>query len=109
MWIGVEPEEMCDQHLRGEHAECHQEVGTLLNHPHGQAIVEGHVKKGQVVLSQIAQRHDLLVEKMIARGMNHNSPLDCTDLQENELYGVDNNDKEYNREDLNERCEDCIE
>lgn len=57
MWIGLKPEELCDQHLLGEHKELHQEVGTLLNHSHGQAIVKGHVDKGQVVLSEIAQRH----------------------------------------------------
>lgn len=109
MWIGVEPEEMCDQHLLGEHKELHQETGTLLNHPHGQAIVEGHVEKGQVVLSQISKRHTKLVSEMERRNMNHDSPIDVEKLHENELYGINNNDKEYNRQDLNERCEDCVE
>lgn len=108
MWIGVEPKKLCDQHLLGEHKELHMEVGSLKNHPHGQAIVEGHVKKGQVVLSQIAQRHSLLVEEMIQRGMNHNSPLEVEKLHENELYDVDNNDIEYNRKDLSNRCDDCL-
>ena len=48
MWLGIRPDELCDQHLRGEHAEMHQEVGTWKRHPHGEAVVEGHTKKGQV-------------------------------------------------------------
>lgn len=109
MWIGVKPEEMCDQHLRGEHAECHQEVGSLLNHPHGQAIVQGHVEKGQVSLWQIEHRHTCLVHEMEQRDMNHDSPLEITEeIVNNPLWNVDNIDPEYNREDLNERCENCL-
>jgi hypothetical protein len=108
MWLGVEPEEMCDNHLLGEHKELHMEVGCLKNHPHGQAIVEGHVSEGQVVLSQIGQRHKKLVLEMLERGMNHESPISIESLPENELYDVNKTDEQYNRSDLDERCEDCL-
>lgn len=39
LW-GVDPKQMCSTHLCGEHAEMHQEAGTLLNHPHGVAVVD---------------------------------------------------------------------
>jgi hypothetical protein len=108
MWLGVEPEELCDQHLLGEHKELHQEVGTLLNHPHGQAIIEGHVSEGQVVLSQIGQRHKKLVLEMLERGMNHESPINTENLPKNKLYNVNEADEQYNRKDLNERCNECL-
>lgn len=108
MWKGVDLGEMCDQHLLGLHKELHQEIGTLLNHPHGQAIVEGHVEKGQVVLSKVEKYHEDVVDEMLDRGMNHDSPLDVPpEIHDNPLWDVDNLDEEHNRQDLNERCEDC--
>jgi len=99
----IEPAVMCDNHLLGEHAECHQEVGTLLNHPHGRAIVEGHAEKQQVDTSLIQDRHDELAKELERRGMNHDSPMDYTD--ELDLGSID---IEANKRDLFERCEDCF-
>lgn len=103
MW-GLDPALLCDQHLRGEHAEMHQEVGTLRNHPHGEAIVRGHAEKGQVDTSRIQARHDALAEEMTRRGMNHQSPMDYAD--EHDLGDLD---LAANRADLAERCADCRE
>ena len=108
MWTGIMPIEMCDQHLLGEHKELHQEIGTLLNHPHGQAITEGHVREGQVILSEIERRHQIVVREMLSRGMNHDSPMDIPEeITENELWGINNANKKENREDLFDRCEEC--
>lgn len=100
----IDPVKLCQQHLLGEHAELHQEVGTLLNHPHGEAIVRGHAEKGQVDTSLIQERHDELAVELQRRGLNHESPLDF-----NDTLGIGYVDVEANKIDLAERCEDCKE
>ena len=101
MW-GVDPTLLCDQHLIGEHAEMHQEVGTLRNHPHGEAIVRGHAKKRQVDTAKIQERHDELARELERRGMTHDSPLSYEDT-----YDVGQIDPEENRVELSERCSEC--
>lgn len=100
----VDPKHLCKDHLLGEHKEMHQEVGTLLNHPHGEAIVQGHAEKGQVDTSMIQERHDELVEELLRRGYNHDSPMDYDD--EHDLGEID---LDYNRRDLKNRCDDCFD
>lgn len=78
MW-GVKPKFLCRKHLLGEHVEMHQEVGTLKNHPHGEAVVKGHARKKQIDTSLIKERHEELVEEMERRGMSHESPLKYED------------------------------
>lgn len=101
MW-GLDPGVLCDQHLLGEHTEMHQEVGTLQNHPHGEAIVRGHADKQQIDTAKIQERHDALAEEMERRGMNHDSPLDY-----NDAHALGSIDLAANREDLTARCADC--
>lgn len=101
MW-GVDPALLCREHLLGEHREMHQEVGTLRNHPHGDAVVEGHAEKGQVDTSQLQKRHDALVREMERRGYSHDSPMDYEDA-----HDLGEIDVAANREELAERCEDC--
>lgn len=103
MW-GVDPRLLCRNHLLGEHREMHQEVGTLRNHPHGRAIVEGHAERGQVDTRKLQERHDELVEEMERRGFEHDSPL----AYEDEL-ALGTIDVAANREDLAERCDACRE
>jgi hypothetical protein len=79
MWLGVDPSELCDQHLLGLHKEIHQEAGTLENHPHGMAIVEGHWRLGQASTDRIQDRHDEVAEEMERRGMNHHFFFDSHD------------------------------
>jgi hypothetical protein len=108
MWCGVDPASMCDGHLLGEHSELHQEVGTLLRHPHGEAVVGGHVSELQFVPARLESRHRRLVEEMERRGMDHDSPLEECDEEWPEppehsrtvLQAV-------NMADLDERCPDC--
>lgn len=97
---------LCDQHLLGEHKEMHQEAGTLVNHPHGKAIMRGHAKLGQFQLSLCESRHDALVTEMECRGMNHDSPFDY-DLSDYSDEGYV--DRHYNLVDLYNRCGDCAE
>lgn len=94
---------LCDDHLRGEHAEHHQLVGTILNHPHGEAIATGHAEKGNIDTSRVEKRHDELVEEMEERGFNHQSPLEY----EGPDFGIGAIDVDYNLSDLLDRCEEC--
>jgi len=103
LWA-VNPREMCDQHLVGEHAEMHQEVGTIRNHPHGEAVARGHAEKGQVATRLIQERHDTLAAEMERRGMDHDSPMAYDDD-----LGLGEVDADANRRELRERCDDCAE
>lgn len=105
LW-GVPVVYLCQDHLLGEHSEMHQEAGTLLNHPHGDAIVDGHAKKGQVRVSLLEPRHDVLVNEMNRRGMNHDSPFEY-DLSECADRGYVNPFE--NLLDLYARCDDCAD
>lgn len=102
MWC-VRPELLCDDHLRGEHAEHHQLVGTIDNHPHGAAIAEGHAEKGNIDTTRLERRHARLAAEMTDRGMNHDSPL----AYDGPTYGAGAVDPEANRDELLDRCEDC--
>lgn len=102
MWC-LSTEILCDDHLRGEHAEHHQLVGTIYNHPHGKSIAEGHAEKGNIDTTHLEERHAQLVEEMEQRGMNHDSPL----TYDGPTYGADAINLEQNRTDLLDRCEDC--
>lgn len=103
LWA-LPPEVLCRDHLLGEHKEMHQEAGTLLNHPHGRAIVDGHAEKGQVKVSLLEPRHDTLADELERRGFNHDSPFEY-DLSDYDDRGYI--DKQANLEDLRDRCVDC--
>lgn len=96
----VEPQELCDQHLPGEHRELHQEVGQI--RAGNLASVKGHAREGQVDTARIMERHEELVAEMDRRGFDHKSPLDYDDeLNAGEI------DVPANREELKERCDTC--
>jgi len=109
LWCGVDVADLCDQHLLGEHSEMHQEVGTWLRHPHGEAVVEGHVEGAQVVPRMIRDRHDDLAAEMVERGFNHDSPLEdfnpdaMPSVPQERMNGI----HEANRDRLRRRCDDC--
>lgn len=105
LWC-VDPADMCTQHLVGEHKEMHQAAGTLLNHPYGEAAMEGHAQRGHIDVSLLEVRHDALVREMEERGYNHDSPWEY-DLSEWEDMGEVNAKK--NAEELVDRCDDCRE
>lgn len=106
MWM-VDPVYMCREHLLGEHSELHQLVGTIRNHDHGEAIVEGHADEGNVDTTKINHRHIILVAEMNRRGMDHDSPL-FYEPDEPEI-GRGSISERKNIEDLYTRCEDCRE
>jgi hypothetical protein len=110
MWVGVDPAALCDDHLLGEHSEMHQEVGTWLRHPHGGAVVRGHVEEGQVVPDLIRERHGMLAGEMAKRGMDHDSPLEDFDPARMPALprGLNLADVVSEaREDLADRCPRC--
>lgn len=105
MWLGVDPSELCDQHLLGEHNELHKLVGGIRNHPHGHAIADGQAAKGNIDTTLINERHDALAEELERRGMDHDSPLDWDPFEY--LAGVGAIDRAANRKELADRCDDC--
>jgi len=111
LWYGVDVGELCDTHLLGEHSEMHQEVGTWKRHPHGRAVVRGHVERLQVLPELVRGRHDELAGEMARRGMNHESPLEDFDTIEWPTVGHHDESElaRENRERLAGRCQDCAD
>jgi len=105
MWIGINVEKICDQHLLGLHNDIHQEAGTIENHPYGEAILDGHYRLAQVDTTELVSRHQEVVQEMEKRGMNHDSELDYKD--EHGLIVSGFPIEEYNKITLSNRCGDC--
>lgn len=72
----IKPQELCRQHLLGEHRELyglwniltkHKGKGDYANHPE--------TKRWQGKTLALYNRHEKLVKEMIKRGYSHNSPL----------------------------------
>jgi hypothetical protein len=92
---------MCRKHLLGEHVELHMLVGTINK---GRSI-EGYVNNGLCEPHHIVSRHEELVEEMLRRGYNHNSPLNF------EWIGEEIGDVNVAASilDLVERCPECTQ
>jgi len=99
MW-NVNPGQMCNQHLLGEHVECHMFVGTLNKNKN----INGYINKGLVEVHNIEKRHNELVNEMIKRGMKHKSPLP---KYKKKKVGKINSEK--NMIELKKRCKKCSE
>jgi hypothetical protein len=97
MW-NVNPEGMCNQHLLGEHVECHMFVATL----NKKKSVKGYLKNGLLEIHNLKKRHNELVKEMKKRGMNHKSNLPW---YKRIKLGKVNPSK--NRIELNKRCKKC--
>lgn len=102
MWLGIHPRHLCDQHLLGEHAELHQEVGQI--QAGNDASVRGHVAAGQVDVHALDDRHGALVAELRRRGMTHDSPLPTVDVS---AYPRAQWHPAAVRQTLRERCPDC--
>lgn len=107
MWM-VDPKKMCNQHLLGEHVECHMLLGSLEK----KKTLDGFVEKGLIQPLSLEERHNRLVVEMKRRGMNHQSPLkvlkkDIKYLPENVLQARVNKSKSLR--DLLGRCQKCRE
>lgn len=99
MW-NVPVENLCRQHLLGEHNEMHAFVGCIKK---GTSL-KGYIDKGLVETHNIKHRHNLLAEEMIKRGYKHLSPIQefvCQDI------GVVNSEQNINE--LHKRCVKCRE
>lgn len=76
MWM-VNPKYMCNRHLVGEHGEIHKHRHNFVKHH----SIDGRMKPVvQIEPFSMKKRHDLLVEEMEKRGMNHQSPYAQPDL-----------------------------
>ena len=103
MWM-VNPACMCNQHLLGEHVECHMLVGHLKKRKQ----IINYIRLNFLEPKSLRKRHNQLALEMVNRGMKHKSPLNEYDLsylpKEHRLYTVNIKDS------LNEllrRCSKC--
>jgi len=70
MWM-VNPMLLCNQHLLGEHVECHMFVGCIRKSKN----LSGYLRGGLLEIHNLQKRHDDLVIEMKRRGFKHGSPL----------------------------------
>jgi hypothetical protein len=102
MW-GIEPKNLCNQHLLGEHLEMHMFLGCIKKG----ISLKGYYDNKLVCTNLIKIRHDDLVIEMISRGMNHNSPIVDMDFFKDFKYGEIDLDANVNE--LMSRCPKCKE
>jgi len=96
MWM-VNPAYMCNQHILGEHVECHMFAGCL---DKGKPL-SGYINKNLFDPSSLTQRHDELAKEMLSRGFRHHSPLSAYSGNPSPI----NVTKSLN--DLLKRCDKC--
>lgn len=101
----VDPKLLCRNHLLGEHNELHKHRHNFVKHHK----IDGRISP--IVLiepTSMKTRHDQLVDEMLRRGYNHESPYELPDLSY--LPDVQVNAKvniEHNLHDLMNRCPQC--
>ena len=66
MWP-VEPENLCNQHLLGEHFELHKFRHMFVK----KQDVSTRMRKNQIFPNRMQERHDELVDEMQRRGIKH--------------------------------------
>lgn len=99
MW-GILPAALCRKHLLASHLETHMFLGAIRK---GKSI-DGYIRGGLVEVHNIIRSHDELVEEMLARGYNHKSPLEGTEL----LWHAGQIDPQRSMTDLCDRCPACF-
>ena len=104
MWQ-IDPKYLCRKHLLGEHLEIHLHKHNFVKH---HSITGRIFPIVQIEPESMKARHDQLVEEMINRGYNHQSPYEQPDLS----YLPDSErhakvDRNISLEDLMIRCPDC--
>ena len=67
----VEPKELCDQHLLGEHGELHKHLWCW----NKKYKVDKRITGNAMEPLAYKQRHDQLEDEMLRRGMKPKSPL----------------------------------
>jgi putative hemolysin len=71
----LEPRELCDQHLLGEHRELHA-VWTVITEDKRGYANHPEVVRWRGRLAALYERHEAEVAEMDRRGFRHQSPLD---------------------------------
>jgi len=71
----IPPEKLCREHLLGEHSELHGIWSILTQGKKGYAN-HPEVKRWRGKLKALYRKHEDIVAEMLARGYQHNSPLD---------------------------------
>lgn len=106
MWM-VEPKILCRKHLLGAHVELHMFLGTLRK----KKKIDGYLKNNCLEPRKIYQEHYDIVQEMLKRGYNHNTPIteeDCFCIsyltQEQQYWQIDKHASLY---DLTQRCGIC--
>jgi hypothetical protein len=100
-WL-VNPRMMCRNHLLGEHLENHMFVSHIMK---GKKV-EGYIKNNLLEPESLKKRHEELVQEMIRRGYNHQSPLPNFSLENFEFRKAKINREKAFR-DLINRCPEC--
>ena len=104
MW-GINPSLLCRQHLLGEHNEIHKHKHNFVKH---HSIAKRISPVVQIEPDNMEKRHNELVDEMIKRGYNHNSPYSLPDLSYLKLIErfakIDINNSII---DLINRCPEC--
>ena len=101
----VDPSIMCDQHLLGEHFECHQIVGSIAKKRWTMLNGLAELNPSAVETASVYARHDELAQEMELRGMNHQSPLP----EVGEFLATGSIDRGLAHDLLLARCEKCRE
>lgn len=100
----VDPREMCNKHLLGEHGELHKFLHNWVK----QHRVDGRLAGNAMEPGAYKLRHDVLAAEMLRRGMNHQSPLEQPDFSylssEQQGFKVD---VAANQDLLASRCAAC--
>ena len=104
MWM-IDPKLLCNQHLLGEHGEIHKHRHNFVKR---HSITKRISPVVQIEPIAMQKRHDILVNEMILRKMNHNSPYEQPDLSYLpiiEQFAVVDIKNSIN--DLIQRCPEC--
>jgi len=107
MWM-INPKLLCDKHLLGEHGEMHKFIPTFRK---GYRVDKRFDPVVQIQFKGYHERHEALAMEMLARGMNHKSPLpELPDFKAiYPQYFEKTVDISNSTEDLVMRCERCKE
>lgn len=96
----IDPGLLCNQHLLGEHVELHMTKGCI-DRGYEKSVI-GLARAGLLETDMVVARHAELVKEMLARGMNHHSPLDVFDFD-----ALGSVDRTQSLNTLWNRCLDC--
>jgi len=106
-WTGIEPKNMCQNHLLGERSEIFKAIGGLLYHPHGLAMTTGQTELGNLDFKRIYKRFNQLSVEMKQRDFKHDTTLVKYWGVLHYFTEMGYSSEGRNREDLRDRCDGC--